>query len=89
MSVYIVCTLTHTGHHAQNPPGASLSRHNGVEIAHSNVNRPDRYLVLNETSVNVQHDCQGNCSIPHSANKQVLDGKYVYVQNTYMYEHGI
>ena len=62
-------TLAHTGHHSQNPPGASLARYNGVEITNSNVNRPNMYLVLNETSVNVQNYCQWNCPIPNSANK--------------------
>ena len=63
-------TLAHTGHHSQNPPGASLARYNGVEITNSDVNRPDRYLVLNETSVNVQNNGQRNSPISNSANIQ-------------------
>ena len=50
--------------HAKHTPGTSLASHYRVEIANfklnSDVNGLDRYLMLNETSINVQNDCQGN-----------------------------
>ena len=62
-------TLSQAWHHAQHTPGTSLACHYRVKIANSDVNRPDRYLMLNETSINVQNNCQGNSPVTNSANK--------------------
>ena len=59
-------TLLQAWHHALHTPGTSLACHYQVEIANSDVNRPDR---LNETSINVQNNCQGNSPVTNSANK--------------------
>ena len=62
-------TLSQAWHHAQHTPGTSLACHYRVKIANSDVNRQDRYLMLNETSINVQNNCQGNSPVTNSANK--------------------
>ena len=57
-------TLSQAWHHAQHTPGTSLACHYRVKIANSDVNRQDRYLMLNETSIKYRTIARGTVPSP-------------------------
>ena len=65
------CALFQAWHHAQHPPCTSFARHSGVQIANGYINGLNRYLVLNETAVNVHNNGQWNGPLPNPE-KQIL-----------------
>ena len=66
-------------HRAQHPPSTSFARHCGVQIANRYINGLNRYLVLNETAVNVHNNGQWNGPLPNPENQilvQISTDKY-------------
>ncbi len=79
------CALSQAWNHTQHSPCAGFALYHRIQVANSNVNRLNRYLVFNSdiTTVNVHNNSQRNGPVTHPAKQSI--STYSYVPMTYKY----